>query len=90
VVKILNTASSSFPPAGLIKSIDLEKCNGCGICADVCPMNVISMEEGKPTISYPEDCMTCYNCEAECPNHCVYVEPFRKPIKPIVPFCGAV
>jgi NAD-dependent dihydropyrimidine dehydrogenase PreA subunit len=53
-------------------------------------MDVIRMEEGKPTISYPEDCMTCYNCEVECPNHCVYVEPFRKPIKPIIPFCGVV
>ncbi len=32
----------------------------------------------KAYVAYLESCMTCYNCEMECPSQAVNVDPFRK------------
>ena len=60
-----------------IEQIDLELCNGCGICANSCPMDVIRMdEEGKKAIiKYPEDCMLCGWCEEDCPENAISISP---------------
>ena len=70
----------------MIRSINLDKCNGCMICVDVCPMDVLRLDEvmKKPVIRYPEDCMTCYNCELGCPLDCIDVDPFQVPIPDII------
>jgi NAD-dependent dihydropyrimidine dehydrogenase PreA subunit len=62
-----------------IERIDSERCNGCGICVNSCPMDVIRMdEEGKKAIiKYPEDCMCCDYCELDCPQNAIYVSPVR-------------
>jgi NAD-dependent dihydropyrimidine dehydrogenase PreA subunit len=72
----------------VIKKIDPQTCTGCGICVEVCPTDVIRMDEasGKAVIRYYENCMTCYNCEAECPCGSVDVDPFRKEIQPILSY----
>lgn len=65
----------------VIKSINKELCSGCGYCIDGCPMDVFRMEEGFPIIKYPLDCMVCFACELECPEHAIYVGPERaKPV----------
>lgn len=60
-----------------IKSIDLELCNGCGICVERCPMDVLRMDEEpkKAFIKYLRDCQTCLKCENDCPTGAVYVFP---------------
>lgn len=60
-----------------IERIDSNLCNGCGICVDSCPMDVIRMdEEGKKAIiKYSEDCMCCAYCELDCPAGAIYVSP---------------
>lgn len=62
-----------------ITDIDDQLCNGCGICVNVCPMDVLRMDEKeeKAVIAYPLDCMTCFNCELECDPGAVYVSPER-------------
>jgi electron transfer flavoprotein alpha subunit len=45
--------------------VDGEKCTGCGICADVCPYDCISLTDGIPTIG--EGCTLCAACVEECP-----------------------
>ncbi|MBI4322614.1 MAG: 4Fe-4S dicluster domain-containing protein [Chloroflexi bacterium] len=53
-----------------IKTIDEGTCTGCAICVASCPMDVIRMtpDRRKAAIRYPLDCMTCYNCERDCPE----------------------
>ena len=33
-------------PGGVLTGIDYEHCKGCGICAEVCPFDAITMKEG--------------------------------------------
>jgi len=64
----------------MIKEIDEEKCTGCGICVELCPLDTLRMDEKgeKAVIKYPDDCMTCYTCELSCPVGAVYVHPFKE------------
>ena len=64
----------------MIESIDNDKCNGCGLCVNYCPTDVIRLnkETKKAYIAYLEDCMTCYNCELDCPQNAVKVHPLKK------------
>ena len=53
--------------------IDKEKCVGCGECAQICPTDVLHMEEGEkaPRITYPEECWHCNSCVLDCPVQAV-------------------
>jgi len=73
----------------MIEKIDQSRCIGCGLCVEICPMDVIRLktdfsivsqpEKRKPSpqfkavIAYIEDCMTCYTCELQCPTHAIDV-----------------
>jgi ferredoxin len=46
-----------------------ENCNGCGICAKVCPVNNIKMVDGKPV--WQHHCETCYACYGWCPKNAI-------------------
>lgn len=60
-----------------IRRIDRQICNGCGMCVDDCPLDVIRMDEETHTayIAYPGDCQVCYLCELACPVEAVDVTP---------------
>jgi NAD-dependent dihydropyrimidine dehydrogenase PreA subunit len=64
----------------MIKSIDPKKCSGCGICVNICPLDVFRTDEKekKAIIKYPDDCMTCYECELNCPSEAIFVHPFKE------------
>ena len=45
--------------------LEAQRCMSCG---------------GKAYIAHPEDCMTCFECEVECPSEAVSVHPFKEPL----------
>lgn len=46
-----------------------DACVGCGKCARECPMNNITMHNGKP--KWGNTCMLCSRCYHTCPTHAV-------------------
>lgn len=64
----------------MITAIDENKCTGCGICVDICPLDVFRMDDKaeKAVIKYPDDCMTCFSCEMNCPVEAITVHPFKE------------
>jgi len=49
-----------------IPKINPERCSGCGICIENCPMQAIEMNNGKAFINETE-CTNCRLCESVCP-----------------------
>jgi len=47
--------------------VDTEKCTGCGICVNVCPVEAISLDGGMAVV-YEGACTACGLCVNECPN----------------------
>ena len=48
--------------------IDLEKCNGCGLCVDVCRCGALVLVDNVVTIVETGECYWCTDCEAVCPT----------------------
>ena len=46
--------------------VDVEKCNGCGKCVEVCPVEAIKIEEKKAVVN--EQCVDCETCISLCPH----------------------
>ena len=46
--------------------MDLEVCNSCGTCKDVCPENCVKEGEDRYSIDY-DYCKGCGLCAHECP-----------------------
>jgi NAD-dependent dihydropyrimidine dehydrogenase PreA subunit len=59
----------------MITEIDATKCTGCGKCVDLCNMDVLRLNQDSDTayITYPEDCMTCFECAMSCPEEAITV-----------------
>lgn len=51
-----------------------DKCVGCGECADICPVNVFEMIEGKSEPVNAEDCLGCESCMEVCSTGAITVE----------------
>jgi ferredoxin len=46
--------------------LNVEKCNGCGMCLKVCPHEVFKLSERKSKISNIDRCMECGACARNC------------------------
>jgi NAD-dependent dihydropyrimidine dehydrogenase PreA subunit len=50
--------------------VDSEKCAGCGVCEDVCPVEAIRVSDGVARIDQNR-CNECEACVETCPNEAI-------------------
>ena len=55
-------------------SLNSEKCNGCGNCAEVCPHGVLDVAENKANVLERDLCMECGACMQNCPSGAITVK----------------
>lgn len=69
---------------GNVELIEIEKCTGCGMCANLCPQNAIMMEENDEFFIIPkvnkETCNNCGLCLSKCPSIDYVANNNRNPI----------
>jgi NAD-dependent dihydropyrimidine dehydrogenase PreA subunit len=46
---------------------DLERCTGCGACVEICPVEAITLEDGRALVD-EETCTGCQACVDACPE----------------------
>jgi Fe-S-cluster-containing hydrogenase component 2 len=46
--------------------VNSEKCTGCGVCKDTCPVDAIEIKNAKAVIS--DSCLDCGACVPACPQ----------------------
>jgi Fe-S-cluster-containing hydrogenase component 2 len=51
--------------------VEKNKCTGCGVCLNICPVKAISMIDGKAQID-EEKCTDCGVCASVCPAGVIY------------------
>ncbi len=54
-------------------TINPDLCSGCGMCADVCPHQLLQVEADVASV-LSGDCMECGHCQAVCPQGAVEVD----------------
>ncbi|AIS53140.1 hydrogen dependent carbon dioxide reductase subunit HydA2 [Thermoanaerobacter kivui] len=57
-----------------IINIDQELCTGCRRCAEVCPVDAIEGEKGKPQKINTEVCVMCGQCVQKCSSYASYFD----------------
>ncbi len=68
------TGKYPLQPYGRITQ-DMELCNGCGMCVQVCPVNVYQLDNTrrKADLIHPRHCVNCNACVHRCPTHCLHI-----------------
>ncbi len=66
-----------------IPKISINKCIGCGKCANVCPILAISMQDTRSPAVDQEICLGCGVCARNCPAGAIHLE--HRPIQVITP-----
>ena len=52
--------------------IDRKKCDGCGECIPVCPVEAIIIKDGKAYVN--NTCIACGACASVCPQECIEIK----------------
>lgn len=47
-----------------------DTCIGCGLCQNICPKNIIELQDGKP-VWIKDDCACCLGCIHRCPKSAI-------------------
>ena len=60
-------------------SVDAERCIGCGVCADSCPMKILKIENDVCVMTDISKCLECGTCIRDCPQDAIVIPGVRPP-----------
>lgn len=63
-----NAVFKRLSPARLVKPVQHERCDKCGICAQACPMDIHEIHREHGSRAYHDDCTLCGRCAEFCPQ----------------------
>ncbi len=75
-VALMNKLFPAANNGSMLKITD--KCNGCGICARVCPLDNFEITNGKAK-RINKKCEFCLACIHHCPNNAISLKPDKNP-----------
>jgi len=52
--------------------VDVDKCTGCGTCAEVCPVEAIKVDDY--AVVDEDECVDCGTCVDECPEGAITLD----------------
>ncbi len=54
-----------------VPEVDVEKCNYCGKCAEICQFSAITLV-GETVLTFPQLCHDCGGCKEVCPENAIF------------------
>jgi len=54
-------------------SVDMDKCEGCEECVNICPQEVFEMNDGKSNPANSSECLYCESCLGVCPTDAITI-----------------
>jgi ferredoxin len=75
-------STSLINPTNYIAFVEKDVCSGCGICAERCPVDAISIEKGRAAVNR-KVCLGCGVCTRFCPSNACKLE--TRPERVFVP-----
>ncbi len=58
-----------------IVTINSDLCEGCGECVNVCPVGIITLEDGKASVTGDmAECLGCESCVSVCAQGAITVQ----------------
>ncbi len=57
--------------------IDKENCTGCGLCTQICPMQILRHypdQSKTPGVKFPRECWHCNACVLDCPAKAISLD----------------
>ena len=63
--------SVPFDESRPLPMIDIEKCNGCGLCVLACPNHALELSNCKALVAKPLACEYAGECELICPTQAI-------------------
>ncbi len=70
IVKIPGIIPRGHQKSNYIREMNEEKCIGCGLCVEYCPMKALELRD-KKVIFTPERCIGCGVCVHKCPEEAI-------------------
>ncbi len=59
---------------GIKNFVSVEGCIGCGTCAKVCPVDNITVDKERKTITFGGNCLSCFACVHNCPTTAIHLK----------------
>jgi len=56
-----------------IRETDLGQCIGCGVCAEICPVGAVTIEDDQAQVD-PDWCIGCGVCAGVCPSEAISIK----------------